>query len=460
MSELQPPESAGTEPAGEPAGQAGPAGETTAVTGAGTATETELRPEVADYLAGMRRALADLPPTEVAEILEDVAAHLVEVHAELSGTSTDTLTTRLGTPESYAAELRSAAGYPPATTTPARGPARARLVELCLVLMALVAGVFGLNLGGLTGRSFPGVLLVCALVVLALALPPARLLRHPGGWAELRALPEVRRVTGWLTPPETTRSGQVLAYLRSLRGAWWLARVLVLDVVAVGLAAYRFDRGQLLLLTLVMSVPLAFGSVWFGRRAAADRRLLPVALPVNAFLIGALLAALATPGLVYQRFAAYQGVSPVYQPPGLSFDGHEVQNLYVFDAQGHPVPNVYVYDDRGVPVTVLPQYDCVSERAPRGTQDNRFPKPRAVFQNGVCRLVSGVPFSVVIPQGGDTPDDQQGSVPGQPSLTSTPGAPPPSTSGNQPSSSGQPSASSQPSGGSTVSTTPSAPPSK
>ena len=446
MSEQEPSERAGTEPAGEATGTT--AGETAGQSA--TATDTELRPEVADYLAGMRRALSDLPPTEVAEILEDVAAHLVEVSAELTADPSDTLTSRLGTPESYAAELRSAAGYPPATTIPPKGPARARLVELCLVLMALISGVFGMNLGGLTGHSFPGVLLVCALLVLALALLPARLLRHPDGWAELRGLPEVRRVAGWLTPPETTRFGQVLAYLRSLRGAWWLARVLVLGAVVVGLGAYRFDRGQLLLLALVVSVPLAFASVWFGRRAAADRRLLPVALPVNAFLIGALLAALANPGLLYPRFVAYQGASPVY-PPGLSFDGHEVQNLYVFDAQGHPIPNVYVYDDRGTPVTVLPQYECVNDRATRAVPDNRFPKPRTIYQYGACRVVSGVPFPVVIPPGGDS-EAPQDSTPGQPSVTGTPGAPAPSGSG-------QPSApaSSQPSG---PSTTASAPPSR
>ena len=38
------------------------------------------------YLAGMRAALDDLPPNEVAEIMEDVEAHIAELSTELRRT--------------------------------------------------------------------------------------------------------------------------------------------------------------------------------------------------------------------------------------------------------------------------------------------------------------------------------------------------------------------------------------
>jgi hypothetical protein len=66
-----------------------------------------------EYLAGVRPALSDLPAPEVAEILDDVRAHLTDLTAELGGDAgVAALTARLGPPSAYAAELRAAAGYP------------------------------------------------------------------------------------------------------------------------------------------------------------------------------------------------------------------------------------------------------------------------------------------------------------------------------------------------------------
>ncbi|ANZ38304.1 hypothetical protein BBK82_21780 [Lentzea guizhouensis] len=72
---------------------------------------------VEQYVAGMRAALDDLPPHEVAEIMEDVEAHVAELTSELG--EGETLEQRLGPPEQYAQELRQAAGYP-------RGPSGCR----------------------------------------------------------------------------------------------------------------------------------------------------------------------------------------------------------------------------------------------------------------------------------------------------------------------------------------------
>ena len=71
---------------------------------------------VAIYLAQVRAELSDLPPGELADVLEDVSGHLTEVAAEFEAEpTTAALQERLGTPREYADELRTAAGYPPRT---------------------------------------------------------------------------------------------------------------------------------------------------------------------------------------------------------------------------------------------------------------------------------------------------------------------------------------------------------
>ncbi|XVX19492.1 hypothetical protein ACQP1U_14435 [Actinomycetota bacterium] len=63
---------------------------------------------VADYVRAVRTALGDLPAEEVEDLTLGMEADLVEIEAEGGGD----LASRLGTPEAYAAELRSAAGLP------------------------------------------------------------------------------------------------------------------------------------------------------------------------------------------------------------------------------------------------------------------------------------------------------------------------------------------------------------
>ena len=66
--------------------------------------------EVRDYVAQVRAALADLPLEDVEEFTTGMEADLTERLAEPGD---GTLRDRLGEPEVYAAELRSAAGLPP-----------------------------------------------------------------------------------------------------------------------------------------------------------------------------------------------------------------------------------------------------------------------------------------------------------------------------------------------------------
>ncbi len=65
---------------------------------------------ITPYLDAAAIHLADLPPGERAELLEDLAAHLAEIAADEG----PAFATRLGSPDQYAAEFRASAGYPPA----------------------------------------------------------------------------------------------------------------------------------------------------------------------------------------------------------------------------------------------------------------------------------------------------------------------------------------------------------
>lgn len=84
--------------------------------------------EVRDYVAQVRAALADLPVEDVEEFTTGMEADLSERLAEPGD---GTLRDRLGEPDAYAAELRSAAGLPPrAASVPAKKPVGQRLSGL------------------------------------------------------------------------------------------------------------------------------------------------------------------------------------------------------------------------------------------------------------------------------------------------------------------------------------------
>ena len=68
--------------------------------------------DVADFVTRVRAALADLPPDDVDELTAGLAADLADARAEAPNGWRE----GVGSPEAYAAELRSAAGLPP------RGP--------------------------------------------------------------------------------------------------------------------------------------------------------------------------------------------------------------------------------------------------------------------------------------------------------------------------------------------------
>jgi hypothetical protein len=94
--------------------------------------------DVESYLARVRAALADVPPEERSELLAEVEASLYESAAESGGS----IAARLGPPEDFAAELRSAAGLHTAAAQPAPGARETieRLLTSPRVAAATAAG--------------------------------------------------------------------------------------------------------------------------------------------------------------------------------------------------------------------------------------------------------------------------------------------------------------------------------
>ncbi|MBC7644393.1 MAG: hypothetical protein H7123_04645, partial [Thermoleophilia bacterium] len=82
-------------------------------------TATHADNEVDTYLAAIREQLADLPPADREDLLEEVEASL----RESSNTDTGTLESRLGTPVRFASELRAPGDFAEADPAQPAAPA-------------------------------------------------------------------------------------------------------------------------------------------------------------------------------------------------------------------------------------------------------------------------------------------------------------------------------------------------
>ncbi|MEU8638777.1 hypothetical protein AB0C38_41875 [Amycolatopsis sp. NPDC048633] len=390
------------------------------------------------YLARVRTALADLPASEIEEILEDVRPHLAELEAELGeGARVEALIERLGTPESYAAELRASGGYPPAAegstqvlatrTAPSVVKPRVAFWGLVLCAVALTLIAFG------AAVSVDPDVLVAVLFFLPVFLVSLFLLLR-GGIEPVLALPEVAWLRQTLAKGRRQEdSGKALNYLASLKPAWWIVCAFVL--VAFGLLLMLRARDAVLLLPFLLVAGGA--AVWVGPRLGRDRRLLWVAVPISAFVIGGILGGFGAAVDLISNRNSYSS-SPSYYPSSsdrygndqLSYGNHEIENVYAFDAEGKPLTEVYLYDEQGRPIT-LTRYGCERSSGSKEKigEDNRFPRPK--IEQGVtddqgnyngyngyrsaCRENAGVPFSAAIPKVTVPP-----SPSGTPSATTTP----------------------------------------
>lgn len=347
------------------------------------------------YLAGMRAALDDLPPHEVAEIMEDVEAHVAELSTELG--ENETLEQRLGSPEQYAQELRQAAGYPPRTerlpvTTKQKVVSRPRAAAWGL---AIATGVTLLT--GVAVLREPAILLLpAAILVLSLALV------HDRGAAqqEIMNLPETRKIQQWLTPEEGTPADRALTYLRSLQPAWWLARAGLLGLGAVLLAGRD-------ILGFLCIAAVAVVSVFAGPRAKVDRRWLWFSLPASALAVGLLFQVI---DVTADNLAYGTSRQQSYQAPVM--DSYE--NIYAYDENGKLLTNVLLYDQDGNPINAPRHrlyYTCNgsgSDPQPM-IPANRYPRPEINYENGTCYTVT--PSMSAPSSTPDTPPSSSGSAP-------------------------------------------------
>jgi hypothetical protein len=249
--------------------------------------------EVEEYVAAVRRALADLPSAERDDLLAEVEASLLEATEEGAGP----IAARLGAPEKFAAELRAAAGlHEPA-------PPVRRESDLGRQLRAI----------GVRVSAHPA---VATLRRLGRELAPI--------WWVLRAYLAVGAI----------------AYVA---GSTWSSRLPIVP---------RLGSAETGLAVIVIAVVV---SVWLGLELRKHGSPLPrLAVIVNAALLLAAIPVVAqlADSSSYDVLVA-RGNAPIPGPPlGLLYDGGRVENIYPYSRDGRLLHDVFLYDSTGRPIEI------------------------------------------------------------------------------------------------------------
>lgn len=334
------------------------------------------------FIAGVRADLADLPAAEADDILDDVRSHIAELTEELGpDAGEEAVVARLGSPSSYAAELRAAAGYPPVPEPSTPDPAKRRAaVAARLAVLGLVASSV-LVVGALFAREPLFVLLGLMVAVVGVVLVFGDGPRLP----EVAALPEVRRFVG------SAPTGPVADFVAGLQPAWWLVRAAVAVLLVLVLVG-EFDPVVLLVLGLV-ALPI---SIWLGHRSRRDRRWLWLVVPLNALAAVLFLwfglGQLAWPSPQPQYYDA-----STVQGPGLYQDGQQILDIRPVDANGMPLSGVYLFDQDGTPIDVGADW-CESDSSPTAAVQP-YPRGTPVYDDrtGNCVLSTPGPLVVAVP---------------------------------------------------------------
>lgn len=266
---------------------------------------TTVPPEVDEYLAAVRSALADLPAGERDDLLAEVEGSLADAAAD---TATP-LALRLGAPEAFAAELRSAAGLHDLAADPRR---RSELVRRVRVRVERVAGH-----------------------------PRVREL-SPVWWV-LRGYAAVAAVAlafdvGWST------RYPVVPYVGSAE----LGAALV--GLAVALSVWLGLRGR--------ERPPSWRRSALAANVVLAVALVPVALDVHQE------STYGTPVAVYVPVAASA-------PAGLVYDGEAVANIYPYSREGRLLHDVLLYDGLGRPLEIPTKGPLDPDRRVVVTNGNR-----------------------------------------------------------------------------------------
>jgi uncharacterized membrane protein len=223
-----------------------------------------------EYLAAVRKHLADLPPDEVADILADISPQIQEA----AGESDVPLAERLGPPRQYAEELRAAAGFP---SPPLTGAVIARFAVYSLVFASVVAVWAGyLNMWATRQDARAGI--APAFIVLAALLLGASVViasRLGSSVSSVVALPEVQ----WARTSIARAPAGVRAYYRSVQPGWWLARGLLIALPVLTI----HGPSALWVVFLLAQAVLA---VLVGPRTRTDRRWLWISVPITGYAIG------------------------------------------------------------------------------------------------------------------------------------------------------------------------------
>jgi hypothetical protein len=254
-------------------------------------TAIALTPEGEAFLARVRDELADLPPDERDELLEDIESHL----AEVAGEGEVALAARLGSAEEFAHELRNSAGLPPRTAPPSAS--RMQAVRTGASAVARRADSLRAQFdAALVWRLARGWLLAAGVALLVGRLRDTRV------WSIKHA---------WLPHP--------------------------------GLS------GHAALVALAAFVALSF---WIGRFAARGRGVrLDRAVSALA-LVAVVPALLHLDSPPRERHVAFRTFYQSSTEPGLAFNGVPVANIFPFDRSGKALNDVLLYLPDGQPLNV------------------------------------------------------------------------------------------------------------
>jgi hypothetical protein len=255
---------------------------------------------VGDFARAVRAALSDLPTDEVEELTDGLEADLTERES-------DEVSPEFGDPVAYADELRSAAGLPPRSSH--RSP----------------------SVGSVLGSAWTDLV---------------------RGLRELNKHPLIARL---------------VAFFVALRPLWWAFRAAVFYGILTWLFAMpflAFNFGTLLVgvISLVVSVQLGRGRwqprAWMRTAVLVVNVILVVTVPVALI---AMSAAFGTE--VNNAYADGQNDSSLGYS-GLEYNGHQITNIFAYDASGKPLTNVQLFDQQGKPLNTVPDTAARVTNAP------------------------------------------------------------------------------------------------
>ena len=248
--------------------------------------------DVAAYLAAVRSSLRDLPEAERDDLVAEVEASLVESAGEGGSISA-----RLGPPEEFAAELRSAAGLH-ATTTPQRRSSRLEL------LAARIAD----DPRAARARSFAHELAPIWWVARGYLAVGAIAYIFDVDWSMSYPVPRIG-----IGGPGTAEMG--------------LALIVVAMILSVGAGLWMRRRGS------------PFPRLTSAVNAALVLAILPVALDATDSRTQQLLIASSRPQVTDVTM-------------GLAYNGVPIDNVYPYTRDGKLLHDVLLYDGRGRPIEI------------------------------------------------------------------------------------------------------------